>query len=192
MLIKLTTGNNDLISQTTISLQVSGTFPPLYVFWGFFRSFAIGLGQCHYWQHKVMPGPYRDCAGSPIPSEWDINMCHYKTVSFTSQHSLKSMRFQETASYSRWAGQALRRSLTHQQDWYQLFCKEEQDDCCQNPTKMAKQSESPINLTPLDACPKPVCSDTLLSRFWESIFDEEKYSFSMDKQLKKAIFTSSV
>lgn len=53
---------------------------------------------------------------------------------------------------------------------------------------MAKQSESPINLTPLDACPKPVCSDTLVSRFWESIFDEEKYSFSMDKQLKKSHF----
>lgn len=36
--------------------------------------------------------------------------------------------------------------------------------------------------------PKPVCSDTLLSQFWESIFDEEKYSFSMDRQLKKSHF----
>lgn len=104
-----------------------------------------------------MPGPYRDCTGSPIPSEWHINTCHYKTVSFVSQHSLKSMRFQEAGSYSRWAGQGLRRSLTHQQDWYQLLCgrrsRRSAARTLQNDLQqMTKQSESPINLTPLDAC----------------------------------------
>lgn len=70
--------------------------------------------------------------------------------------------------------------------------------------QMTKQSESPINLTPLDACLWTVggsCSTWRestqkqgepMSRFWESIFDKEKYSFSIDRQLKKGQFSVCV
>ncbi|MEQ2252593.1 hypothetical protein ILYODFUR_023353 [Ilyodon furcidens] len=80
--------------KTGMALQVEATdifYPPKF-FLLLFRCFAFDQGQCHYWWHEEIPGPYRGCTGSPSPPGWHINTCHCPKVCCISQHSLKSMK----------------------------------------------------------------------------------------------------
>lgn len=80
---------------------------------------------CHWWQYEAIPGPHRGYTGSPTPPGWAMNTCHFQRVCFVSQHSFSWKKFQEMESYSRRAEQDHRRPLTHQPDWYRLFCARE-------------------------------------------------------------------
>ncbi len=115
-------GNNETKGMV-LQVEATDIFSPTHFFW-LFTSFAFGyrVSATTGSMRRYLDPTEVAQAVQPLQDGTSIRAIARRFAVSPNTVSRAWRRFQETGSYSRWAGQSRRRSLTHQQDWYLLLC----------------------------------------------------------------------